>query len=134
MPARSRTLQQRTLSWCLFALLLLATGMPALSRMTCMMSGRSQVSVGLGTTCCPEEASGNGHAVKPACCEVLVARPERPPFTSEPVVAAPVLPSTPIVHVDRMAGPVEAFQVPLPAHSPPSDAGARRAEIGSYRI
>ncbi|MFN3876117.1 MAG: hypothetical protein ACK4L7_09435, partial [Flavobacteriales bacterium] len=61
----------------LAALLLLAGSGIGFSRMTCLMSGRSVVSLGKAYDCCPESDAAQGEALSPACCSFSQAGGER---------------------------------------------------------
>jgi hypothetical protein len=77
-------------SWSLLVLFLLGTATPAMSRMTCLKSGHSEVSVGYANDRCPLEAPRQGAAVRPVCCEVLTSKPEKHPFAVHAPVEVPL--------------------------------------------
>lgn len=86
-------------------LLLLGTAAPALARMTCVMGGHTELSVGQPEDCCPTDHTHPTDELKATCCEVLQAQPQRDDFVAATHVAVP---SPPVV---LMAWPV---QVPFP--------------------
>ncbi len=86
-------------------LLLLGTAAPALARMTCVMGGHTELSVGQPEDCCPTDHAHPTDELKATCCEVLQAQPQRDDFVAGTHVAVPVPTAVP------MAWPV---QVPLP--------------------
>lgn len=111
-------------------LLLLASGVFSLSRMNCLMSGRTTVAYGLLEECCPEVADPSQASVSPVCClfsevgsDGLEQRQERDlrlvpafivmghlPVWSSAVVARPT-------HVSFATGP------------PPEEGGERQARL-----
>lgn len=111
-------------------LLLLASGVFSLSRMNCLMSGRTTVAYGLLEECCLEVADPSQASVSPVCClfsevgsDGLEQRQERDlrlvlafivmghlPVWSSAVVARPT-------HVSFATGP------------PPEEGGERQARL-----
>lgn len=57
-------------------LLLLATSGVTVSRMSCLISGHSELSLGLADDCCPEEEHG-GSSVEATCCDFDQAGTDR---------------------------------------------------------
>jgi|LakMenE18May11ns_1017448.scaffolds.fasta_scaffold9897963_2 hypothetical protein len=119
----------------LLVLFLLGSAAPAVSRMDCLMSGRSEVSLGHAKECCPEDGGSQGAAVKAVCCEVFTAEPGKQPFAPQPPVLIPV---------QQVA--VMAFQVQLPPmelhrpgvhvdhRPPPPSLSERLAEVSCFLI
>lgn len=54
-------------------LLLFATSGVALSRMTCLLSGRTVMIVGMLEDCCPDVPRNEGAVVTPVCCDLSAA-------------------------------------------------------------
>lgn len=116
--------------------LLLGTAAPALARMTCVNSGHTVMSVGQARECCPADHGHRTTTVKPTCCELTQAQPQRnafltthgpelPPLTA--VLDRPVaVPS--IIVADPGAG-LAPFSRP-----PPPDGIRRLAAIGTFLI
>jgi hypothetical protein len=120
-------------SWLLLVLFMLGTATPAVSRMTCLQSGHSEVSVGYAEECCPEEAPTQGAAVKPVCCEVLTTEPTKHPFASHGAVVVPVqdmdgrvLPLGPVCLVEWTVKPRS-----VRTNGPPR---TRLAAMGAFRL
>lgn len=106
------SLQRKGLVWALAVLFLLGGAMPMLSRMRCLQSGRTVVSVGLAKDCCPDDARGTNATVKAVCCEVMVAKPSHQPFT--PHQGHPLAPAL-AVEEAISAPPPAALRHPVPA-------------------
>ena len=66
--------RSRALAYGLVGLLLFATAGPVLSRMTCLMSGRSVVALGDGKACCPEQERTDTPTLKGVCCTFSVVK------------------------------------------------------------
>ncbi len=58
----------------LAVLLVLATSVPVLSRMTCLEGGHSRLMVGDTGDCCPEQEDADGATVKAQCCVTTSAQ------------------------------------------------------------
>ncbi|HRD54455.1 MAG TPA: hypothetical protein PKY96_17585 [Flavobacteriales bacterium] len=83
----------------LASLLLLATSGLTVSRMSCLMSGHSVLSLGLADDCCPEEERGEGTTIGATCCELLQASAERVdllPANSIDLIALPSIEAAPV--------------------------------------
>lgn len=89
MSTECHPVRRATCAWFLLVLFLLGTATPAVSRMTCLQSGHSELSVGYAEECCPDKAPAQGATVKPVCCEVLTAKPEKHPFAAHGNVEVP---------------------------------------------
>jgi len=125
---------RQALTWCVLALFLAGTGLPAVSRMTCLMSGRSEVSVGYGRSCCPEEAPAKVPVVKPACCEVITAKPVRTDMTVQALLLAPSLPVRELRFAPVVKGPADHAPATRAARPPPGVGVEELALLGAYRI
>ncbi|MBX2979717.1 MAG: hypothetical protein KF905_10515 [Flavobacteriales bacterium] len=76
-----RILQRhRWLTLGVVGLLLFATSGLMLSRMTCLMSGRSVVAIGMVEDCCPEQEQPEGASLAPVCCVYAQAAADVEPF------------------------------------------------------
>lgn len=72
----------------LAVLLILAAAAPALSRMTCLEAGHSQLVLGDLRDCCPEPEAASGATVKAQCCIATTAHARQDAFVpAHPVVA-----------------------------------------------
>lgn len=117
----------------LLLLFLVGTALPAVSRMTCLMSGHSALTVGQAEGCCPEEAPAAGPAVRPVCCEVLTAKPTSQPFRAQWPVLVPMVAVQAVVSVEVLAqGTYRAPSVRMDRWPPPW--GDRSAAIGVLLI
>jgi len=119
----------------LLLLFLLGSAAPAVSRMDCLVSGHSEVTVGYAEECCPEEGDAQGPTIKAVCCEVLTAEPGKQPFAPQPPVLVPDQPA--LVQVLGVHVPAVVLHRPGVhiAHRPPPPALAERlAEVGSFLI
>ncbi|MBK8228797.1 MAG: hypothetical protein IPK70_16670 [Flavobacteriales bacterium] len=79
-------------------LLLLATSGLTVSRMSCLISGHSVLSLGLADDCCPEEEHGGGSVIGATCCELVQASADRVellPSATFDLVALPVTVAAP---------------------------------------
>ncbi|MBK7943965.1 MAG: hypothetical protein IPJ85_01055 [Flavobacteriales bacterium] len=74
-------------------LLLLATSGLTVSRMSCLISGHSVLSLGIAADCCPDDEHGEGVAFKATCCDLAKASAERVvllPSSSADLIALPL--------------------------------------------
>jgi hypothetical protein len=85
-------------------LLLLATSGITVSRMTCLMSGHSVLSLGRADDCCPVEER-EGLAFEATCCDMVQAGAEREELLPVAATAPIALPEADAVATWRM--PVE---------------------------
>lgn len=116
-------------------LLLFATSGMALSRMTCLMSGHSVLSLGTAVDCCPEDEQSTVPTVSGLCCDLSLAQGNDDPYLGNPGVAfAPllaVLDHAPF-HV------VGVVRVAVPAHTerrpPPRPVPERLAVLSTFLI
>lgn len=79
-------------------LLLLATSGLTVSRMSCLISGHSVLSLGFADDCCPEEEHGDGITIAATCCELVQAGAERVellPSTTFDLIALPATDAAP---------------------------------------
>lgn len=110
-------------------LLLLATSGVGLSRMTCLSSGRTVISLGKADDCCPPEEE-QGMALAPACCSYTEAGGERaqalPCITSDDLLIA--LPALPVsgTACAPLLRPAPSWQ---PTRPPPLGAPERLSRI-----
>jgi hypothetical protein len=75
----------------LAVLLILAAAAPALSRMTCLEAGHSQLVLGDLSDCCPEPEAAAGATVKAQCCVATTAHARPDAYVpAHPVVAVTV--------------------------------------------
>ena len=118
-----RPLRASGLSLAAMLLLLLGTAAPAMVRMTCVMGGHSELQVGQPADCCPTDHQHASDELKPICCEMLQARPQRADFVpgSHPALSPtvpvaltwPVIVPLPLTHVVADARPSNLPPLPL---------------------
>ncbi|MBK8613383.1 MAG: hypothetical protein IPN85_07790 [Flavobacteriales bacterium] len=133
MNAKSTPIRSTASVWMLLVLFLVGTALPAVSRMTCLMSGHSELSVGQAEECCPDEAPTTGSSVKPVCCEVLTAKPTSQPFRAQWPVLLPISAVHALVFVE--VPPPCIFRTPsVRMHRWPPPLGDRLAAIGVLLI
>jgi hypothetical protein len=112
------------------ALLLLATSVTGISRMTCLEAGHSVLSLGKAVDCCPEEDASAAASVRSACCafsEVLSEgaeqRVERELVLDVALVA---LDAAPLLQVVL---PAHRTTAPLDFRPPPDEGSVRQARL-----
>lgn len=119
----------------LSALLILAAAAPALSRMTCLEAGHTQLVLGDLSDCCPEPEDAAGATVKAQCCVASTAHAAQDAFVPAHPIAS--------VSLDDWALPtpavVTALTVRCPAQvrgqgPPPLTATRRLARLQVLRI
>ena len=116
------------------ALLLFAAFAPKLSRMTCVISGRSSVTLGDMSDCCPAAEQPGSHLTS-TCCEFAIAQSEIPTFTFDKAV-------TPFATHAVVTPWATVIELPLSGHAssarsqcrPPRLLKARLAELQVFRI
>jgi hypothetical protein len=119
----------------LLLLFLLGSAAPAVSRMDCLVSGHSEVTVGYADECCPEEGDAQGPIIKAVCCEVLTAEPGKQPFAPQPPVLVPDQPVlVQVLGVDVPAVVLHRPGVHIARRPPPPALAERLAEVGSFLI
>lgn len=108
---------------------------PALSRMTCLMSGRSVVTVGPAMDCCPAEPASDVPVIKGVCCAFSAIEPMDTDYV--PATALTVsIPAT----AGLLVGTSTMQQVPVrsarsyPCRPPPGSLAERLACLQVYRI
>lgn len=82
-------------------LLLLATSGVTVSRMTCLMSGHSVLSLGKGDDCCPVDEH-DGAALEATCCDMVQAGAERVELLPTAAIDPVALPEADAVATWRM--------------------------------
>lgn len=118
-------------------LLLLGTAAPALVRMNCLSSGRSVLSIGQASDCCPpaQDAPKNAR-LGAVCCEFTKAMPSHAAFHVRAVpVHGPIMAhvSPTWAHVASMLMNVPVDYRPV-AHPPPLLIAERLSRIGLLLI
>ncbi|MBV6406047.1 MAG: hypothetical protein GFGODING_02832 [Flavobacteriales bacterium] len=103
----------------LAVLLVLATSVPVLSRMTCLEGGHSRLMVGDSEDCCPTGEDTEGATVKAQCCVTTTAQAARDAYVPTAALAMATaddgaLPTPPLV---VMAA--ERTVVAMPGTRPP---------------
>jgi hypothetical protein len=117
-------------------LLVSATAVPALARMTCLNSGHSELWLGNTGGCCPQGEHEESATVQATCCEVVKAQPKGVVFVHHPAIMLPMpaaLPddrNIPSIAVPELAS-VHGTDDPRP---PPTVTGRRLAIIGRLTI
>lgn len=117
-------------------LLLLGTAAPALARMTCVMGGHSVLQVGDAADCCPNDHDHATDELKPTCCEMLQAQPQRTNFVQVSGAMVPVLFGVAVPTAVQPAPAVVSFgfRDVLDARPPPLLLSRRLAAFGTFRI
>jgi hypothetical protein len=117
-------------------LLLFATSGLMLSRMTCVMSGRSVVALGMLEDCCPDPERSEGASIAPVCCVFGHAAADVEPFMPSEAMAQVAVPFAAV-------GFVKPFELALTEghgtailrdRAPPLPVNARLALFATYRI
>jgi hypothetical protein len=108
----------------LAGLLLVSTSGITVSRMTCLLSGRSVLSLGRAADCCPPDEH-DGPALQAACCAVVQAGAERADLVH---AAAPLCVALPLADAAPRWSPRETAvpAVPVRDSRPPPLAGRAR--------
>lgn len=117
-------------------LLLFATSGLMLSRMTCLMSGRSVVAFGMMEDCCPEPERSANATVAPICCVFGNAAADVEPFMPSDAKAQLAVPWATVGFVKPLElalqeGHGTAIRCD---RAPPLPATARLAMFATYRI
>ena len=108
---------------------------PAMSRMTCLMSGRSVVTVGPSMECCPAEPASNVPVIKGVCCAFSAIQPpdtEYVPVTAM-TVSCPVTAGIPLSASTVQLVPLKLART-YPCRPPPGSMAERLASLQVYRI
>lgn len=117
------------------ALFLLATSGMSVSRMTCLHSGHSVLSIGAVADCCPDRDKGDQATVSATCCAFSIAKSDVQdylPNTLSIALAVPVLPE----HA-WLITPVALAVTPtawLSSRPPPLSGQDRLLENGVQRV
>jgi len=116
-------------------LLLFATSGMALSRMTCLMSGRTVLALGNLEECCPEHERSDAPTVSAVCCVFAQAGGDVEPFVASASLEAPPI-SMAMGHVPMVAAGVSHRPLPGFVHGrpPPMLAILRLAVLSTFRI
>lgn len=135
MSVRKHTARRRISVWLSLVLFLAGTAVPAVSRMDCLMSGHSTVSVGFADDCCPGEGEEQGATVKAVCCEITTAEPGKQPFANQQHVLVPDQPAmAPVLGVQMPAVVLHRAGVHLSRRPPPPALAERLAVVGCFLI
>lgn len=119
----------------LLLLFLLGSAVPAVSRMDCLVSGHSELSVGFADECCPDDGDAQGPVFKAVCCEVLTAEPGKQPFAPQPPILVPDQPAlVPVLGVKVRAVALHRPGAHLSRRPPPLALAERLAEVGCFLI
>jgi hypothetical protein len=117
-------------------LLIVATAVPALVRMTCLSGGHTELSFGQGEDCCPEQDQQDAATLSPNCCEFDGAIPPRSEFN----VAYTLTLEVPVLSVllsvgDRVVYPIPLASKRIPSpHPPPLGVLERLSQVRSFLI
>ncbi len=101
-----RVASRLTAALALGLLLLVGTAMPMLSRMTCLMSGHSELRIGQPQDCCPPEDPCGEEEVGATCCvfeQVMPVEERCVPASSALAVPAPAVGNAGMTPVISMA-------------------------------
>lgn len=116
-------------------LLLALIGAPAISRMTCVMSGHVSYAVDGDFSCCADDGPTDGSAIRATCCDFAQVSPEKAyyvlhaPVTFLADISPGELPFIPVPGVRSSAA--SAW---LDSRPPPLPQRSRLARIGSWLI
>ena len=117
------------------ALFVLATSGMSVSRMTCLHSGHSVLSVGSVADCCPDRDKGDQATVSATCCAFSIAKSDVQDYLPNMFSIAlpvPVLPDHAL-----LVGPVALAVAPaawLSSRPPPLSGQDRLLENGVQRV
>lgn len=117
------------------ALFLLATSGMSVSRMTCLHSGHSVLSVGVAADCCPDRDKGDHATVSATCCAFSIAKSDVQDYLPNTFSIAPAVPMLP-EHA-LLIGPVPLAVTPtawLSSRPPPLSGQDRLLENGVQRV
>jgi hypothetical protein len=132
-----RSLQRhRWVTLLVVGLLLFATSGLMLSRMTCLMSGRSVVAFGMLEDCCPDPEQNQDASVAPVCCVFGHASAEVEPFIPAVVtdqLVVPVCSVAPVIEAPQATAEI-GVHASLRDRSPPLPPKARLALHATFRI
>ncbi len=103
--------RNRWITLVVVGLMLFSTSSLAISRMTCLMAGRTVYSLGSMGDHCPEKEHADGPSVAPVCCVTGSAMADPMPFLSGASVLLPLVAVVdlypPLLVVDGLHRPVE---------------------------
>jgi hypothetical protein len=120
---RSVLQRNRWITMIMVAVFLLASSGTMLSRMTCLIGGHSELSIGLVDDCCPEEAT-DGPSISATCCATSATRSDLQDYLPnadlilQPVIAVvgqtwsimgPVMQGSNIAWCDTRPPPISGF-------------------------
>ena len=135
MRQRHPCRRSRALAFGLVGLLLFATAGPVLSRMTCLMSGRSVVALGDGKACCPEQERTDTPTLKGVCCTFSVVKAAeldlRQADATEVHMPVQVVMER---HVPSEGQPLTRPVFAVEARPPPITALQRASQLQVYRL
>lgn len=114
-------------------LLLLATSGVTVSRMSCLISGHSELSLGIVEDCCPEQEH-EGTSVEATCCDLDQAGTERVELLPSSEQALIALPATEVVSLVRAFGPECSAPRWLDSRPPPMRGDERLALVSRFLI
>lgn len=134
-----RTMQRRApIRWLpLLAglLLLVCACAPALSRMTCAISGHSSLKVGQGEACCKAVQGVPGARVEATCCVMQRTLPLVSPFVPHDLAVVPPAEVVMVVHPDAAAVHAAIAAPAEPAgRAPPPSSIEHCAFLGLFRL
>ena len=126
--------QNRWFTFLVIGLLLFATSGTMVSRMTCLIGGHSELTIGLVEECCPHEEH-DGAVIGPQCCDVGQTDQLESSFIAGAdlhlvvfLLSLDALPFTTIISTEPTTIPW------LQSRPPPEDFGERAARLGSLLI
>lgn len=128
--------QHRWATLLVVGLLLFATSGLMLSRMTCLMSGRSVVAFGMLEDCCPDPERSGEASIAPVCCVFGHAAAEVEPFMPSEALAQVAVPFAAVGFVKpfELVFTEDVGTTFLRDRAPPLPATARLALFATYRI
>lgn len=114
-------------------LLLLATSGITVSRMSCLISGHSELSLGIADDCCEEEEHA-GATIEATCCDLDQAGTDRVDVLPASQTELLALPCTEFVSVLSACGSERVILHWLDSRPPPMRGVERLAWVGSFLI
>lgn len=116
-------------------LLLFATSGVALSRTTCLMSGRTVFALGNLEDCCPEPERSDAPTLSAVCCVFAQAGGDVEPFVASASQEAPPVPvAMDGVPAARTGVPHLALPGAFHGRPPPMPATLRLAVLSTFRV
>lgn len=135
LPPMHALRRQRWMHAALAVLFVLAAAAPALSRITCLEAGHSQLVLGDLSDCCPEPEAAAGATVKAQCCVATTAHAAQDAFVPAHPIALLALEGWSLPAPVLVMAPVERPTAHAWGNGPPPLAAPQRlARLHVLRI